>query len=533
MNVASAPPAAAEPPAAASPGPGPGPGPTAATAATATHGLPARLSLTPVERFMLDDDRPSHPMTGIHELVVRGRLDDDLLAGALEAARRRHPLLCRIVDDSGREPVWVPAPADMTVAVDRAPAGTPRTHPLGHWLDVRREIGLRVWVRDEEPDADGTPVCRLSAAVHHSVADALGGITFLLDLFAHLSAALGGVPVPAPPDPERVLHRGQLYEPSGLLPGLPKGRLGVWGHLLIGARRMKRTKTLPLAPGSRGKPVSAKPPPGADAEAAGVPPVDAVSPPRTVSFTEAETHGLRAAAKARGMTLNDLLLRDVFLTVREHNARYDNAGATLDGSPAAVRINVPVNLRDEADLPAALRRSQSRGVRGGGLTVVNKIGMALVTRPTALADDPEALLRSVHEEMSWVRQTERGRRFVEAVLLSYRLLKRPPGGMFDGTCYATAVLSNIGDLSRVIPPELRDERGRLHAPAADPADALTVTEYATGSPGRALTRATVLAASYGGRLQLHLRTDPEEIAPEDAAAFSADLAARVRRSAAG
>ncbi|MFH5803273.1 hypothetical protein [Alienimonas sp. DA493] len=526
MNVASAPPAAQ--------------GSRAEAAGAETHGLPERLPLTAVERFMLDDDRPSHPMTGVHELLVRGPLDDALLADAVEATRRRHPLLCRVIDDSGREPVWVPAPADATVIVDRAPAGTPRTHPRGHWLDVRRELGLRIWVRDEEPDADGVPLCRMSVAVHHCVADALGGITFLIDLFAHLSAARGGAAVPAPPSAERLLRRGQLYERAGLLPGLPPGRLTVWGHLLIGAQRMKRTRTLPLAPGSRGKAISAKPAADAGPEPPGVTPTDDVSPPRTASFTEEETHRLKAAAKARGITLNDLLLRDVFLTVREHNARFGAAGATLDGQPAAVRINVPVNLRDASDLPASLRKPPADGRAnrdgtddGGGLTVVNKIGMALVTRPTALADDPQALLRSVHEEMSWVRQTERGRRFVEAVQLSYALLNRPPGGMFDGTCYATAVLSNIGDLERVLPPALRDDRGRLHAPAADPAEALTVLEYATGSPGRPLTRATVLAASYGRRLQLHLRTDPAEIAPEDADAFWADLAARVRRSAAG
>ncbi len=165
--------------------------------------------------------------------------------------------------------------------------------------------------------------------------------------------------------------------------------------------------------------------------------------------------------------------------------------------------------------------------------MVNKIGMALVTRPAAMADDPEALLNSVHKEMAWVRRVERGRRFVEAVQLAYRITKRTPKRIFGETCYATAVLSNIGDLGRVIPPALRDDRDRLTAPAEDPSRTLTVTSYVTGSPGRPLTRATVLAASYGRRLHLNLRTDPREIAPADADAFLADLAAHVRRSAAG
>ena len=190
-----------------------------------------------------------------------------------------------------------------------------------------------------------------------------------------------------------------------------------------------------------------------------------------------------------------------------------------------------MNLRGPADLPASLRSpADPRG--GGGLSVVNKIGLALVTRPPEMTDDPEALLRSVHGEMAWVRRVERGRRFVEAIGFAYRFAKRAPARIFGEVCYATSVLSNVGDLGRAIPPAVRDGRDRLCAPAADPARTLTAVGYATGTPGRPLTRATVLAASYGRRLHFYLRTDPAEIAPADADAFLADLAARVRRSAA-
>ncbi len=250
--------------------------------------LPDRLPLSTVERYMLDDDRPSHPMTGVHELVVRGPLDADQLADAVEATRRRHPLLCRIIDDSGAVPAWIPAPADAAVAIDRAPAGTPRTHPRGDWLDVRREVGLRIWVRDEAADADGAPVSRLSVAIHHCVADALGGITFLIDLFAHLSAANGGPPPPPAPDVSRLFRRGEFFDRPGLLPGLPKGRLGLWGHMAIGLRRLNGTRTLPLVPTGAGNPVSVKPAlddgptlddgPVLDDGAPAGPPADAPSP---------------------------------------------------------------------------------------------------------------------------------------------------------------------------------------------------------------------------------------------------------------
>ena len=475
--------------------------------------LPDRLPLTTVERFMLEDDRPSHPLTGVHELTVRGPLATADLAAAVEAARVRHPLLCRVIDPAGKRSAWVEPAAlpDPPVTIDRGPVGRRLYHERGPWLDITREPGLRVWVRDELPDADGTPVARLTVAIHHCCADALGGLTFLFDLFAHLAAARGGPPVPPPPDVSRLRRRGGFYDREGRVPGLPPGRTALLGHLAVGLRRLSKKPSIPLA--------------ASDADAGlfdGHPAVDRLSPPRLATFSPEETTALRKAAKARGVTLNDLVLRDLFLSLKAHNARFGTTDAAPNGRPGFLRVSVPVNLRAAADLP---------GPGGAGLTVANKIGMALVTRPPGLADDPEALLSSLHEEMSWVRRVERGRRFVEAVKLAHRVVGRTPDRFVGEACFATAVLSNLGDLARVIPPALRDDAGRLTAPAADPADRLTVTSYSTAPPGRPLTRATVLAATYAGRLGLHLGTDPHAVAAADADALLADLAARVRRSA--
>ncbi|MEM9701574.1 MAG: hypothetical protein AAF907_03930, partial [Planctomycetota bacterium] len=416
--------------------------------------LPDRLPLTTIERYMLDDDRPSHPMNGIHDLTLHGPVDADLFQQTLETVRRRHPLLCRIIDDAGKTPAWVAAPADATVTIDRAPAGTPRTHPRGDWLDIRTEIGLRVWLRDEPPTHDGVPVTRLSLSLHHCVADALGGISFLVDWFGELSARLGG-PAALAPNPARLRRRGDCFDQPGLIPGLPKGRIALWGHLLDGVRRMNKTATAPLSPSGSGKPVDLKPAPEAPIDEAT--PVDDVSPPRTAVFTKQETADLRAAAKARGMTLNDLALRDLYLALRNHNERVEPHPDEIADGPTALRINVPVNLRGPADLPASLRPAgASADLPPGGLSICNKIGMALVTRRAELADDPEALLQSVHEEMAWVRQTERGRRFVEAIRILNRFTTNAAKRVFGDTCYATAVLSNLGDLRRFVPPALLD-----------------------------------------------------------------------------
>ena len=484
------------------------------------------IPLTAIERFWLDDDRPSHPLTGIHELRVRGEVTTDELAAAVEAARRRHPLLCRVVDAAGKRPVWAPPTDDRPVAVDRAPAGVPRTHPDGPWLDVRAEIGLRVWVRDEPP-AGGVPEWTLTVAIHHCCADALGGLTFLFDLFAHLAAARGGPPVPPPPDPARFAARGGLYAGRGVLPGLPKGRAGLLGHLAVGLNRLNRKPSLPLAASADATDPACEPHPG----------VDALAPPLGATFSREETAAVRAAAKRRGVTLNDLILRDLFLALRAHNRRAGAAetppaGGRRGAKTGYLRVSVPVNLRQPADLPAGVGPPGPASRGPAGLSAANRIGIALVTRPPAEMDDPEALLDSLHAEMAWVRSVERGRRYLEAAALLQKVYGRMPERMLGEACFATAVLSNLGDLGRVIPAGLRDDAGRLTAPAAEPGRSLVVLSHRTAPPVRPLTRATVLASTYAGELTLHLGVDPHAVGPADARALLDDFAARVRASAA-
>ena len=473
---------------------------------------PAPIPLTAIERFWLDDDRPSHPLTGVHELRVRGEATTGELAAALEAARLRHPLLCRVVDPNRKVPAWVAPPSGdgEAVRVDRAPAGTPRTHPNGPWLDATAEAGPRVWVRDDE-DGGGFA---LTVAIHHCVADAMGGLAYLFDAFAHLAAARGGPPVPPPPDAARFAARGDLYEARGLLPGFPKGRAALLRSMAVGMNRLRRKPSRPLAASD-------------DAGCEEHPGVDALAPPLGQTFTAAETAALRAAAKRRGVTLNDLVLRDLFLACRPRTDPPARGGDDGGGESGFLRITVPVNLRGPLDLP---------GPHGGGLGAANRIGIAPVTRPPADCDDPEALLASVHEEMAWVRRVERGRRYLEAVALLHRVYgKTPPRIMGEG-CFATAVLSNLGDLSRVIPPALRDDAGRLRVPAPRVdrrgRGGLTVLAHRTAPPVRPLTRATVLAATYAGELTLHLGRDPHALSRADAEALLTDLAARVRATAA-
>ena len=300
---------------------------------------------------MLEDDRPSHPLTGVHELTVRGRLETADLAAAVEAARVRHPLLCRVIDPAGKRSAWVkpaalsgPAGDDRprtrrppAVPPGRAVAGHhPRTRPAH--LGAGRTAGV----------TDGAPVARLTVAIHHCCADALGGLTFLFDLFAHLSAARGGPPVPPPPDTSRLRRRGGFYDREGRVPGLPPGRAGLLGHLAVGLRRLSKKPSIPLA--------------ASDANAGlfeGHPGRRPALPAAAgCTFSPGETtRPPRGGEGAGGARLNDLVLRDLFLSPEgpQRPVRHDGRGPER---PAGVFAG------ERPGEPAGRRRPAGAG-RGG------------------------------------------------------------------------------------------------------------------------------------------------------------------------
>ncbi len=105
------------------------------------------LPLTPFEKYMLADDRPDYPMTFSLQLDFSGEFRRPLFDASLEEALSRHPLLCAVVrhlPKAGR--VWMPADPSMP-PVDWNVAEIPLACPHGEAIDLQRETGLRIWVR--------------------------------------------------------------------------------------------------------------------------------------------------------------------------------------------------------------------------------------------------------------------------------------------------------------------------------------------------------------------------------------------------
>ena len=293
--------------------------------------------------------------------------------------------------------------------------------------------------------------------VHHACCDGMGILCFLdnlLWMYHQMVSSGGSLPSRSQADSERLRVRGQFgMTIAGWLARLPKDLIASLAAIEYFAHR-----PVPIA-----SPVS-----GSRQESS------ALIFPTFAShrLSKGETSQLRDASRRMGCTLNDMLLAALFKALHRWNeVRHP------EGNRGVLRIMVPVNFRTSADtaMPAA-----------------NVLSMVYLDRRPHRFRTLQSLVKSVHWEMNLSKQWRLGL----TLILFLRLFRLLPGGMArllpDDRCLATAVLSNLGDLSQVLTLPQRD--GLM---VAGPA---VIEEIDILPPIRPWTAASFSVGSYAGQI---------------------------------
>lgn len=202
----------------------------------------------------------------------------------------------------------------------------------------------------------------------------------------------------------------------------------------------------------------------------------------TWRFTAAQFAGLLAKARANQVTLNDLLLRDVFVSLhawnRDHDSRLNRE---------LIRVMVPFNLR---------------GPEHEGLPAVNVVGMANLDRRLHWPwfRNAQRLLRGICWE-TWFLKTFRIVTCFPSILW---VLGGLPGGLHrylgPNRCLATCVLSNLGRI--FVDTPLRGGDGKMVA------GELTIDAVDTAPPVRGGSGAAMTFYTYAGQLSVSMNFDP-------------------------
>jgi hypothetical protein len=439
------------------------------------------MPLEAFERYMWADDWRPYPADGFLCLTFRGPLCRDAFEGAIGAALARHPLMQAWIDQDTRgRPVWVEA-GDRRPFITWDSAVRPPNCPRGHAIDLRREIGARFFMHQ---DGDRTEVLM---QMHHACCDGLSLVQMIEDLLVEYHRRVSGSPEPAalrPLDPTRLRRRGCFgLGWMGYLKRLPL-------DLVAGIAAIEYFGHRPALLGP-----------------AESPPQDATVPhnyPALVrhTLTLEETGRLRAAAKRHGVTVNDLMLRELFLALQERLAVEHSSD-----NRRIIRIMIPTNLRvagDEA-MPAA-----------------NVVSMTYLDRRPGRFADATKLLRSIRREMRLLKWARAGITLIRGICVAERLA----GGLrrllpYD-RCLATAVLSNMGVAESMIRFPRTNGLYRV-------GDAV-LERIGAAPPLRPMTRASFVTISYAGRLDITLHFDSHVMGNRDGQDLMNRFVERLRQS---
>lgn len=419
------------------------------------------------EHLMYADDRAGYPMTFVMRWTFAGRLERDAFGAAIGKALRRHPLLsARMRGDAAlptQQLAWI-VDANPDVPLDWDTDATPLPASFKAGIDLTRAIGIRLYMRESITQSV------LTVQVHHAASDAIGLVRFIEDVLGFYN--MGGMADPAQLailEPSRLLARGDFQLST----------------VERRARRFRDLQRISLyfrkfpAPLASGQPKVATSSGPAIADA-------------SLTLDAAQIVGLKAGARLANATVNDVLLRDLFVTLDDWNKRH--------GGRRPVRLSMPINMRRLGDerIPAA-----------------NIVSMGFLDRQGAQLDNGAKLLASVKNESSFIKSHFMGHAVI-VVAAAMGLVKNGMKTLMTPRrpwlCSATAVLSNLGaPLAHT-----RLARNPLHQVLARGVPLVKIELF---PPTRPYTAIAVGAVSYAGEVNITAHIDPTVLAQADASAI--------------
>ncbi len=428
------------------------------------------LPLAPFEEYMLLDDRPGYRMTFLVEQSFEGEIDRAAFDAGVAEALQRHPLLRANVRQSFfRRWNWVAA-QNVQPLVDWASYDEPVQDSEELGIDLRREIGVRFVVRV------GNGRSRLVTQLHHACCDGMGAIQFLSDLFVKYTRVVSPhakvQPAFQPAEGRHLKNRARLnvYSDKSMSRWrLFRRVLGYARHYsahppvaLVGSRLIAKSQTPLAAPGTltRTLPLSAQ-------------------------------HALRRVARRWDVTVNELLVRELMLTIRDWNQRH---GSLQDTDHISIRV--PTNLRnlEHDQLPAA-----------------NVVGFVAFQRSVAEMHEPERLLESIQQESQFYKRWRFGAAFLDAL----KVLHWIPGALRrvvnSDHSFGSAIFSCLGDPSLAIAANFP-----VNADGNPIFGNLVFDDMNTAPPIRPMTHASFTTWHFSNKLRLGVRCNSAVFSQESA-----------------
>jgi NRPS condensation-like uncharacterized protein len=334
-------------------------------------------------------------------------------------------------------------------------------------LDLLKEPASRFLI--ESDPAQGRADLRIQ--FHHACCDGIGIFQFLRDLLVmyHFEAAQAkGQPPLAELSADRLRLRGRTgLTQSELIKIAPRQAIG-----LIGAKEFLTRRPVPLLPHD---------PVGADAT------VPECYPNMVVhQLSVEETTNLTAKARRFGATLNDVMIRDLFLALIEFRENH-----MTSQSDDWLRVMIPMNIRNR------FHRH---------ISAANMVSSVFIDRRPSDVANPQSLLEGICAQMKLIKRNRLGLTF----LASLQLLNWFPGGLKKQArkqqCSISCIFSNLGRVFNDVPVPAVAEQLVVAGS--------TIESIEVSVPNRPYNCVSFASLTYAQRLSISLHYDPRVLSRE-------------------
>ena len=424
------------------------------------------LHMTAFEHYMFVDDRPLHPMTFVVQFQFAGSINRDSFQAAVEASLERHPLLAATIGPGkGGKDCWKKARNPMPL-IDWGSLGDPIEFPGGEFIDLRQEIGLRIFVRHDDE------VAIVTTQFHHAVCDGIGSYQYLGDLFYEYAIRNGATELPPPIDlpRKRLKERGRIsYDMNNFRK--PDGKLmSTWNEAL----KFLKMTNVTLKP-------EVKKPTGFRATFPCI---------QSFEFDKDEYKGLRHAAQSKGQIINDLLVEKLFVTLSQWEDK-----SSWFRQRRHVCVMMPMNLREPAD---------------NEVSACNAVSQSFVRYKRSAFKDRQQFRNTLGNELLQLKHDRTRIPFMHMLAGGHYFYPKTLKFSLDfKKCLATAILSNTGDPTKQFLMSFPKEKGLLRC------GNLLMTDVSGVPPMRPGTNATISIFTYRRVLKICIRCNPNQFKEED------------------
>ena len=357
------------------------------------------LPLTPLEQFLLQCAGPQSPMVIRVVLRLTGDCQPDLYVQTLQRAIARHPLLSCRIQKINRQWCWMSGTPEPVVISRRSGSIFELESGTGSkFIDLTQSAGLHTSIAVLD---DGVKVY---LDVHHAASDGNGLRQVVIEWFHLYHCEVTGTPSKLPViDPDRLLQRHRFPQPASIAPISMKQALrNFWATI-----RGRTSRWAAVGSGDR----------------------NALQPTSShcveIILSDEQGDQLRERMAAWEVKLNELVMVCSMSTFAElaPPGRMDHHVMVLN----------PIDMRMPSDrtLPAT-----------------NRFGFAFMRRPRAECLNPVAILRGIHDEMTYVRSNYVGVEFIKGLATASKI----PGGidLFRrlGLFIPSIQWTSLGDVSR-------------------------------------------------------------------------------------